>query len=167
MHDRSLSPTLTVDSDFTLYELAAWDCNGLAQLFGSLGIRSLPALSHWITDGERTAIRLTSRLGLLLSGPGTVLPDLQDSGGCVVDLTHGRSRLTLEGPRSEQLISALIAIDVDPEHFPAGSSCVAPVHGVPVTLLRRSQNRFELLLPLSFAESLQGWIRDAGIALSA
>jgi sarcosine oxidase subunit gamma len=82
-------------------------------------------------------------------------------GGCVTSLDGARTRLLIEGPAARALLARLLAIDLDPKVFPLRGFAQTGIHHVAGLLLRSSEDRYELLVPRTFAASTWEVLLDA------
>ncbi|WP_169391334.1 sarcosine oxidase subunit gamma [Stappia stellulata] len=101
----------------------------------------------WLADDESDATRLDEAL------------DTNDA--AVVDLGSARRGVRLSGPAAIATLNKEVAIDFDPKAFPPGSLAQAVIDQVPVIILRRSDDSFDLLVSTSLADSFLDWLRDA------
>ena len=72
----------------------------------------------------------------------------------VVDQTHGRVRLKVEGPGASRLLATGIALDLSLAKCPPGFAAETQFGHIGVHLTRTGDERFELLVGRSFAQSL-------------
>ena len=72
----------------------------------------------------------------------------------VTELGHSRTVVRIGGPNARDLIARFLAIDTDPELFPAASVAAAGLHGIGVTLHHVSDGVYDLYLPRTFALSI-------------
>lgn len=76
----------------------------------------------------------------------------------VVDQSHARVQIGLEGPRVRDTLAKLIGIDVDAHTFPAASAAMTVIAHIPVHVWREVDRdgsaAFEIAGPQSYAESL-------------
>jgi sarcosine oxidase, subunit gamma len=70
------------------------------------------------------------------------------------DQSHGRVRLAVSGPRSRFLLARGCAVDLSIGAFPAGRSAPTLFNQIGVHITRTDEDRFELIVLRSFAESL-------------
>ncbi|MGG7516561.1 sarcosine oxidase subunit gamma [Allorhizobium undicola] len=70
--------------------------------------------------------------------------------------------LRLTGPHSRRLLNSALALDLHPDAFGAGQSACSLFHQVPVVLLARGGDGFDLLVPRSFAAYVYEEIMAAG-----
>jgi sarcosine oxidase subunit gamma len=103
---------------------------------------------YWVLGGE-------SGLGARLRSA------IPADGGCVTSLDRARTRLLIEGPAARALLSRLLAIDLDPGVFPLHGFAQTGIHHVAGLLLRASEDRYEFLVPRTFAASTWEVLLDA------
>ena len=83
----------------------------------------------------------------------------------IVDLSHGRTILSLEGEAAAELLSRCAPIDLRANAFPPGRIAQTAIHHVDVLIHRRNEAHFDIWALRSFAESLVEWLIDAGAEL--
>jgi sarcosine oxidase subunit gamma len=106
---------------------------------------------------ERILIRLKDRAAWDAAAPSVDparLPSL--------DLSHSRTVIGIAGGDAADLLARLVAIDLDPSVFGAGSFAQTGLHAVAVLLHRRADAGaaavFELLVPRSLAASVWDFV---------
>jgi sarcosine oxidase subunit gamma len=80
----------------------------------------------------------------------------------VVELSHGRTILRIEGAEAPDVLARCVAIDVDASAFPPGRLAQTMIHHIDVLLHRRGGDVFDLWVGRSFAAALAEWLVDAG-----
>lgn len=81
----------------------------------------------------------------------------------VVDVGHGSTTLTLEGPGAADLLARGCPLDLHPRVFGAGALAQSHVSKASVTVLCLAPGtRFELTVRRSFADYLVRWLSAAG-----
>ena len=101
----------------------------------------------WLSDAEEDATRLGEAL------------DTNDA--AVVDLGSARQGVRLSGAAAIDTLNKQVAIDFDLKASPPGSLAQAVIDQVPVVILRRSEDSFDLLVSSSLADAFLCWLRDA------
>ena len=71
--------------------------------------------------------------------------------GSVLDLSHARVRLRLQGERVVDALAKLYALDFRPKAFPVGTFQLTGHHHIPGTLHRIDAQRFDLYLLTTYA----------------
>lgn len=84
---------------------------------------------------------------------GDIIAAIGDETGTVTDLSHGRTVLSIEGPRVEWVLAKLFALDFSLTAFPVHAGRATAHHDVFVQIQRRSEKRFELYVFRSFARA--------------
>jgi methylglutamate dehydrogenase subunit D len=79
----------------------------------------------------------------------------------LVDQTHGRTALTIIGPRTEWVLAKLFAIDFRPKAFPTSTGVATLHHDIPAWIYRDAGDGFILFVPRSFARSFWHTLRRA------
>lgn len=137
-----------------LWQIAGWDEfeKTADPTLRSLGLEGLGTYRQSQTAGDVTSFR-TAPDRLLLEGCG----DLTAHGSAelmVLDLGHARTVITLEGPAARDLLSQVIAIDFTAGAFDAGEFLQTGIHHVGVLIHCTGSNRFEILVPCTWAETI-------------
>jgi len=84
-----------------------------------------------------------------------VHPDVSDLPDFVaLDLSDARTGVILHGPGAAGLLARLAAIDFSERSFPSGSFVQTGIHHVGVLIDRLSNDRFDLLIPTTWADTL-------------
>ncbi len=136
-----------------------------ARLQSGLGL-ALPAAGHSATAGDLTAIWFQPDGWMLLAPAGIEgafvrrVKDAAGDAGSVVDQTHGRSVITVAGPRAAWVLNKLVRIDLHPSAFPPGRATSAPAAGLACTL-RRTEDGFELVVFTTFLRSFAALLTHA------
>ena len=82
--------------------------------------------------------------------------------GAIIDQSHGRVCLAVEGPRVEQVLSKLFAVDFEPSVFKNGTGIATAHHVIFGLIYRESETRFLLFPHRSFARDFLGALIKAG-----
>lgn len=83
----------------------------------------------------------------------------------LVDITSSNTVLSLMGPKSRDILSAVTSADLSNEAFPFGRAQVIGIAGCPVTALRVTyvgELGWELHIPVEYATSIYAALREAG-----
>ncbi|MEP9390491.1 sarcosine oxidase subunit gamma family protein [Mesorhizobium sp. KR9-304] len=75
-------------------------------------------------------------------------------GAYVIDQSHGRVRIRIEGRRVEQVLAKGTGVDLTLSQFPLGSATTTLFGHIAAHLIRKDTNLFELMILRGFAESL-------------
>jgi sarcosine oxidase subunit gamma len=151
-------------------------CEALSTALAATGLFPLPAAS-----GD-TAI---CPLGLLIrSGPHEFMlvghtsanvmaelrPHITPDIGALLDLSHARCRVHVEGPRAVAALGKLFALDFRDPAFPSGQLKLSGHHHVPCSLHRLGTDSFDLYRISTYArgqlESLLDVALEYGVALT-
>ncbi|CAM5555748.1 hypothetical protein ATER59S_04589 [Aquamicrobium terrae] len=136
--------------------LAAFEAELSRQLGGVLpaGVGETVQLGRWL------AIRIAPRR-LWLVGEGAFPPLSMDPElGCAVALGEGRMRLSLRGRHVFDILAACVAVDWDAPQAGPGRAVQTGFHRVPVLALRIAPDACDLIVPRSFAQSLEDWVAE-------
>jgi heterotetrameric sarcosine oxidase gamma subunit len=151
-------------------EVGAWPnrlepvANRLSELAGTIlpgrpgrFSESDTALVGWVAFGRFIYIAASSE------ETARVDEALDTDDAAVVDLGPARRALHVGGSEASALLNKAVAIDFDPRAFPPGSLAQAVIHQIPVIILRRNEDGFDLLVPTSLADALIEWLTDAAL----
>ena len=151
-------------------EIGAWpNClESVSNRLGEMAGATLPGRPGRFEEGEGTLLGWVAFGRFLwLSASADDVSRLEaafESGeATVVDLVSARNAVRLTGEVVPDLLNKAVAIDFDPRAFPPGSLAQTVIHEIPVVILRRTAESFDLLSPASFAESILDWLRDAAL----
>lgn len=72
----------------------------------------------------------------------------------VLDLSHSRTRIVIEGAEVEQVLARLAPIDFRAAAMPIDSFVQTGIHHIGVLIHRTSEIRFEILVPVTWARSV-------------
>ena len=98
------------------------------------------APARWLVSGEDT--ELVAKLA-----------DEVGDYGSVVDLSHGRSVIRIDGPKSRWVLAKLFAIDFSEEAFAKGDGLSTVHHDFMVQIQRTEDDAFDIYVFRSFARS--------------
>jgi methylglutamate dehydrogenase subunit D len=78
---------------------------------------------------------------------------INESQGSLIDLTHGRSVITVSGPKAEWVLSKLFAVDFRLSAFPEKTGLATMHHDIFAQIYRAGAERFEIFVFRSLARS--------------
>jgi sarcosine oxidase subunit gamma len=152
-------------SDCPLVQIEGWD-DALekfeASLSQALGT-PLPALvGETVRHADSLIVRIAPRRFWLISTGASQAPSpaVDAELGCQVPLGEGRVRFTMTGARVPKVLSACIAVDWHSPAAAPGRALHTSFHHIPVLFVRTSEAECELIVPRSFARSVQDWLAD-------
>ena len=103
-------------------------------------------------------------------GPGDRLPvesvlrgDIAPGNGGVISLSHSRTRLFADGPRSRDVLAKGFAVDLHPDVFAVDQFAMTGLDHTPILLHRVSASRYELFAMRTFALTVWDWLTDAAL----
>jgi len=112
-----------------------------------------------IAEGRPFAIRRAGPDGWFLVGEAELSPADFDAKAeriapvaGLIDQSHGRRRLLIEGPRAERRLAHGIGLDL--ARLPVGAACETQYDSLALHLTRVAPDSFEILIARSFAQSL-------------
>jgi len=124
----------------------------------------IPENAYFAEGENATLVSLGAGRLLALAGTENLAARLGEkigTSGTVVDLSHARTLLRLEGAPVEEVLNRGIAMDL--HRMPPGAATQTKMEHFDVTLMRRSPECFEILAFRSFGEAAAEWILDAGM----
>ncbi|MDA0923056.1 MAG: hypothetical protein O3A97_00525 [Proteobacteria bacterium] len=143
--------------------LAVWP-DRLAEAAAHLAEKGLNLLGSTGAVGQGaggTALALAPGRWLILSGGD--LPDLLPEMGALIDLSHARAAVCIEGGDALALAAKIASVDFDlPRYGPGSVLQTGSAHTIPVTLWRQAMDRFIMIAERSYAASLWHAIADEG-----
>jgi len=118
------------------------------------------AMSDLAGEGWRL-LRLAPRRVWLVSEVDQPPPAVSAADTVLIDLSHGRVRVAVEGSAVGSVMARLVPIDLRVKSCPVGAVASTLMHHVGVTVERRDTAGFDLFLPRSFARALTHEIHAA------
>lgn len=124
---------------------------GDVAIIGARHVLKTGPRQFWIfsRDGEDLALDLRSAV------PPTV--------GAVTPLSQSRTCIYVDGSAARELLSG-IPIDFHPSAFRRNCFVLTAMHHIPVLIHRTSENRYELFVLRTFAQSAWEWLADAAMS---
>jgi len=169
--------TITEICDFSLIQLATWADTlveienaalkiaaaetsphfGQASIGENAALLRVEPLKYWLLQSSenQSATRFSENTVTKLLGVDTAKV-------CVLDLSHSRTWLRINGAQAETLLNHFLPIDLRETHFQINSLANTAFHHVGVTLWK-SASGFELLLPRSFAATLTELLLESAL----
>lgn len=83
--------------------------------------------------------------------------------GAVTDLSHARCRIHIEGPRCQNVLNKLFALDLRADAFPVGEVRLTGTHHVPCMLHRLGADSFDMLVFSTYAYDQLHTLVDAAL----
>ncbi len=148
-----------VRGDWRLWQVTAQpgaEAAMIASLSAQVG--PLPERVGFATQSQGRTLMLVGPAQYLLSGGPVTLPDAE---GAVVDLTHARTRLYVEGTMAPEVLSRGAPLDFHDSAFPVGAFAQTGIHHTPVLIHRVSAARYEIDALRTFALTVWHWLEDA------
>jgi methylglutamate dehydrogenase subunit D len=109
-----------------------------ARIVGSLSFQI--ARHRWLAAGS-TKFRAALEIGI------------DENQGSFIDLTHGRSAISVSGPKSEWVLSKLFAVDFRVRSFPEKTGLATMHHDTFAQIYRSGAESFEVFVFRSLARS--------------
>lgn len=143
-----------------LTQLAGWDAfDKLAD--GVLRKQDLSLADDYRSSFRRgltTIWRIASDRVLVRSDTAMDLEPVEQL--VVLDLSHSRICVRLNGPGAASLLSRVVALDLSEVGFPVGTFAQTAIHHVSVLIDRYRDDEFNVLIPTTFGQSLSGFLVD-------
>jgi len=148
-----------VRGDWRLWQVTALP-GAEAALMASLAaaVGPLPAQVGLATRSNGRTLMLVGPAQYLLSGGPVRLPDAE---GAIVELTHARTRMFVEGPEAAEVLRRGAPLDFHDSAFPVGAFAQTGIHHTPVLIHRTGEQRYELDALRTFALTVWEWLADA------
>ncbi len=151
-------------------------CAALGQALAATDLFPLPADTGQTAQCPLGLLLRTGPHEFMLIGNGAadvaaalkahITPDI----GAVLDLSHARCRVHVEGPQAVAALGKLFALDFRDASFGVGQLKLSGHHHVPCSLHRLGADSFDLYLLSTYAhgqlESLQDAALEYGVALT-
>ena len=116
-------------------------------------------------DGDPAFQHAANRV-FVVARDADLLPELHKTvpatKGAIIDQSHGRVCLAVEGPRVEHVLSKLFAVDFELSVFKTGTGVATAHHVVFALIYRENETRFLLFPHRSFARDFLGALIKAG-----
>ena len=159
LHDEGPGVVLFERFGLSIAEVVAWKsgeskCRAAIKAASGLTLKTAPgsgttkpataafniAPARWLVSGEdaQLAAKLAEAVG---------------DNGSVINLSHGRSVLRINGPKSRRVLSKLFAIDFAEEAFAKGDGLSTIHHDFMVQIQRVDDDAFDIYVFRSFARS--------------
>lgn len=135
-----------------LLQLAGWPDSFASAIDRLIGV---------IGDGHAVVPVGAERVWILADAPaiGDRLRGAFTSGEAVVlDLSHSRTVLTIEGRRVREVLAKGVPVDLHTDTFTVGAAAQTVVDHVGVLIRGVGPERFEIYVPRSYARSFWHWI---------
>lgn len=153
----SFGPDLTISERrvSSIWQITAWPgemAKAGKAAAKAAGAKEAPGPLAAIEGKKATLVRTEPLRWLLISEDELPAPD-PGKAGTVLDLTHARTVIRVEGAETPALLARNIPLDLRPEQFPEGSAATSSLDHTAVTLIARAGG-VELLVFRSLARSL-------------
>ena len=148
--------------ELNLWQMAAWADtveNAAATMAQQAGVSSVPGFTSATGDHKLALLRIEP-LKFWVFGASVTSDNSEQS--VVLDLSHSRTHLRLNGDKATDLLNSYLPIDLREQSFPVNSVASTAFHHVGVTLWR-SDAGYELFVPRGFALSLWGLLHEAAL----
>ena len=145
--------TLSEVRDLTLWQLSVWPDSLQSQagtVANQIGLPSFPGFGQVVGDVDIAMLRIEPLKFWIL---GAELTECDSGNGAILDLSHSRTRIRINGTQATTVINSYLPIDLREKYFPVGTVASTAFHHVGVTLWR-SELGYELFIPRGFALSL-------------
>ena len=116
---------------------------GLTGLGGYRSAQVVKGCTAWRTAPDK----------VLIEGAKDLSPYANDE-LVTLDLSHARTAITLRGANARDVLAQVIAIDTSPQAFTVGDFLQTGIHHVGVLIHCTAADSFEILTPVTWAETL-------------
>ena len=151
-------------------------CTALAQALGATDMFPLPAATGQTAPCPMGLLLRTGPTEFMLIGEagadvaGVLRGQVGSDVGSVLDLSHARVRIQMQGPQAVAALGKLFALDFRLAAFPLDTLQLSGHHHVPCSVHRVGEDRFELYLLSTYAHGQLASLIDAsleyGVALT-
>ena len=151
-------------------------CAALGQALAATDLFALPAATGQTAPCPLGLLLRTGPHEFMLIGTGTsdvaaaLRPAITPDIGAVLDLSHARCRVHIEGPKAVATLGKLFALDLRDAAFAVGELKLSGHQHVPCSLHRLGADSFDLYLLSTYAhgqlDSLQDAALEYGVALT-
>lgn len=128
---------------------------------------TLPGPGTSASANGRTAIWLQPGLWVVAAARGTegalaqALTQAAGTMGAVIDQTHGRATIRVEGARVRDMLAKGCRLDLHPKVFPVGRTATTQIAHIGCLLHHAGPDTFELTMFATFAQSFWEWATGA------
>ena len=146
--------TLSEVHELKLQQVAAWadSLTTVASKIAAVAVcESAPKPGQSAAGAQATLIRIEPLKWWVLGD--VELPEVSPEEGAVLDLSHSRTCIRIEGANAAELLNRHLPLDLREASFAEGAVASTAFHHVGVTLVRRGGG-YDLFLPRGFAASL-------------
>ena len=133
----------------------------ILHVLGKSADGELTGFVHDALGGRPFAVRAVSPGQLFVVGDKTLtyadtmaLADKIKARADIVDQSHGRVRILLQGRQAARVLVKGTAVDVAPQAFLIGQSAMTLMGHIGAHITRTGEDRFEIIVLRGFAESL-------------
>lgn len=173
LHAHTL-PSVTVISTWPSGTAAL--CSALGRAFGATDMFPLPPLTGQTAPCPMGLLLRTGPHEFMLIGDAAndqasvMRRHVACDVGSVLDLSHARVRVQVQGHKALECLGKLFALDFRDHAFPVGSLQLSGHHHVPCSLHRLAEDRFDLYVLSTYAhgqlEALMDAALEYGVALT-
>lgn len=140
----------------SLWQVAAWP-DRLSQAGGAAaaaaGVPEAPGPGGTLAGSAATLMRIEPLKWWIVAATPIDRPALDGQDGTVLDLSHARTVIRVEGPDTAALMARLVSLDLRARSFPEGAVASTGLHHSGVTLTRR-EGGIEIFALRSYALSI-------------
>lgn len=139
-----------------LIQLAGWSNfdAAVAPVLADLGFDAAGQYGTSVAQNGRRLFRIAPDRILITSDSPLPLPQVPQADElAILDLSHSRTCICVEGREAENVMARLAAIDFRASSFPLGGFVQTGIHHIGVLICRSAAQRFDILTPVSWARS--------------
>ncbi|MEM9356560.1 MAG: hypothetical protein AAGB04_10125 [Pseudomonadota bacterium] len=145
----------------SLVQVAGWGtafAEAVAPLLRELGLDNVGDFKQAQKSENTVSFRVAPQRLLLWTKDSQVAPaslsELDPASAPVLDLSHSRVCVTIEGSLARDYLARLCTIDLRLQSLPIGAFAQTTIHHTAALIFHSQTNHYVLLLPSSYAQSL-------------
>lgn len=147
--------------DFALTQVAALDDAGLSAIAAAVG--ALPQHPHVGETGGRRIFHTAPRQYWIVGPEADEIGQRLAGAAIVTPLSHSRTRIFIEGPAAQDVLTKVLEIDLHETALKPGMFAMTGLHHTPILLHRVSAARFEIYAMRTFALNVWECLADAAL----
>lgn len=164
--DKAETLTLSHRPLLSLFQIAGWGddfANHAAPILADLGFPGIGQYRRVQTTESARSYHVAPNRTWVLRDNADKVPDHDGEQIALLDLSHARIAITVEGPDAAAMLQTCAPLDLSVEAFGAGHFAQTGIHEIPVLIERTGAEAFTLLVPCTWARSLWGTLTRAAI----
>lgn len=130
-----------------------------------LGVKSLPKVNEFISQNDIFCAMLSPGHFMLFSAHESLFSDLSKifsaEVAVIIDISHSRRGVRLQGKNSTRLLNKGIAIDLGDDEFPPLRVLQSSIHSIGIILFKLNPDDYLIFSYSSFFEDFYAWVIDS------